>query len=71
MILWMLEDSNSGKDEILPKERERIPLARAKEREQEKMEKMVRNHQDERTHRKLKISVGIAGKQVTNTRTAG
>ena len=26
---------------ILPKERERIPLALAKEREQEKMEKMV------------------------------
>ena len=35
------------KDEIFPKERERIPLALAKEREQEKMEKMVRNHQDE------------------------
>ena len=50
-------------------QRERIPLA--KEREQERMEKMVRNHQDERTHRKLKVSVGIAGKQVTNTRTAG
>ena len=33
--------------------------------------KMVRNHQDERTHRKPKVSVGIAGKQVTNTRTAG
>ena len=47
MILWMLEDSYSGKDEILPKERERIPLAVAKEREQEKMEKMVRNHQVE------------------------
>ena len=29
------------------KEKERIPLAVAKEREQEKMEKMVRNHQDE------------------------
>ena len=71
MILWMLEDSDSGKDESLPKERERIPLALAKGREQEKMEKMVRNHQDERTHRKLKVSVGIAGKQVTNARTAG
>ena len=41
MILWMLEDSDSGKDEIFPKERERIPLALAQEREQEKMEKMV------------------------------
>ena len=68
MILWMLEDSDSGKDENLPKEREGIPLALAKEREQEKM---VRNHQDERTYRELKVSVGIAGKQVTNTRTAG
>ena len=71
MILWMLEGSENGKDEILPKERERIPLALAKEREQETMEMMVRNHQDERTHRKLKVCVGIAGKQVTNTRTAG
>ena len=67
MILWMLEDSDSGKDEILLKERERIPLALAKEREQKKM---VRNHQDEQTHRKFKVSVGLAGKHVTNTRTA-
>ena len=70
-ILWMLEDSDSGKDETLPKERDRISLALAEEREQEKMEKMVRNHQDERTHRKLKVSVGIAGKQVISTRIAG
>ena len=48
-----------------------IPPALAKEREQEKMERMVRNHRDERTHRKLKVSVGSAGKQVTSTRTAG
>ena len=47
----MLEDSDNGKNEILPKERERIPLALAKEKEQEKIEKMVRNHQDEKTHR--------------------
>ena len=67
----MLEDSDSGKDEILPKERERIPLVPAEEREQEKMEKMVRYHQDKRTHRKRKVSVGIVGKQVRNTRTAG
>ena len=59
MIQWMLEVSVGGKDEILPKDRERITLALAKEKEQEKMEKMVRNHQDERTHRKLKVSVGI------------
>ena len=43
----MLEDSDSGKDETLPKERERTPLALAKEREEEKMERMVRNHRDE------------------------
>ena len=67
----MLEDSDSGKDEIFPKVRERIPLVLAKEREQEKMERIMRNYQVERTHRKLKVNVGIAGKQVTNTRTAG
>ena len=38
-ILWVLEDSDSGKDEVSPKERERFPLTLAKEREQEKMEK--------------------------------
>ena len=64
----MLEDLDNGKDEPFPKERERTPLALAKGREQEKM---VRNHQDEPTHRKFKVSVGIAGKQVTNRRTAG
>ena len=30
-ILWMLEDSDNGKDEPFPKERERTPLALAKE----------------------------------------
>ena len=49
----MLEDSDNGKDEPCPKERERTPLALAKEREQEKM---VRNHQDEQTHRRFKVS---------------
>ena len=44
------------------------PLALAKEREQEKM---VRNHQDEQTHRKFKVSVGIAGKHAINRRIAG
>ena len=48
----MLEDSDNGKDEPFPKERERTPLALAKEREQEKM---VRNHQVEQTHRKFKV----------------
>ena len=57
-----------GKDEPLPKERESTPLALAKEREQEKM---VQNHQDEQTHRKFNVSVGIAGKQVINRRIAG
>ena len=71
-ILRMLEDSDNGKGEVFPKkERERIPLALAKEREQEKMEKMMRNHQDERTHQKFKVSVGTAGKQVISLRTAG
>ena len=49
---------------------EHLALALTKEWEQENMEKMG-NHQDERTHRKLNVSVGIAGKQVTITRTAG
>ena len=40
-----------------------IPLALGKGREQEKM---VRKHQDEQTHRKFKVTVGIAGKQVIN-----
>ena len=29
-ILWMLEDSDNGKDEVFPKERERILLAKGK-----------------------------------------
>ena len=62
----MLEGSDNRKDELFQKERERTPLA--KEREQEKM---VRNHGDEQTLRKFKVSVGIAGKQVINRRTAG
>ena len=70
MILWMMEDSDSGKDEIFLKEKERILSALAKEREQERMEKLVRNHQDERVRREIKISVGIAERQVTNTRIA-
>ena len=49
MILRMLEDSDIGKDEPLPKERERAPLA--KEREQENM---VRNYRDEQTRRRFK-----------------
>ena len=53
----MLEDSDSGKDETLPKGRERIPLALAKEREQEKMENMVRNHLFFVTERKNGTSV--------------
>ena len=64
----MLEDSDNGMDELFPKERERTPLALAKEREHEKM---VRNHQDEQTRRKFKVSVGIAGKQIMNRRIAG
>ena len=53
------------------KGKERILLALAKEREQERMEKIVRNHQDERVRREIKISVGIGRKQVTKTRIAG
>ena len=49
---------------LFPKERERTPLALAKEWEQEKM---VRNHPDEQTRRRFfKVSVGIPGKQVIN-----
>ena len=33
--------------------------------------KMVRNHEDERTHQKFKVSVGTAGQQVIISRTAG
>ena len=47
MIPWMSEDSDSGKDEMFPKESEIIPPALAKEREQEKMERIVRNHRGE------------------------
>ena len=65
-ILWMLEDSDNRKDEPFPKEGERTPLAKEKGQE-----KMVRNHWDEQTHRRFKVSVGIAGKQVINRRTAG
>ena len=61
-ILWLLEDSDSGKDETCPKVRERIPLALAKEMDQEKMEKMVRNHQDERTQSQC-WNCGITGHQ--------
>ena len=61
-ILYMLEDSDSGKDEILHPKRERIPLILLKEREQEKMEKMVRNHQDERTYRKTQSQCWNCGK---------
>ena len=46
---WRIRTTERTK--FFPKERERFPLALAKEREQEKMEKMVRNHQDERTPR--------------------
>ena len=41
-------------------------IGKAKAREQEKM---VRNHRDEQTRRRFKVSVGIAGKQVINRRT--
>ena len=63
----MLEDSDSGKDEPFPKEGERTSLALAKKKKQEKM---VRNHRDEQTRRKFTVSVGIAGKQLINRRTA-
>ena len=68
MILWMLEDPDNGKDEPFSKGKGKTPLALAKEREQEKI---VRNHRDDQTHRKFKVSVGLAGKQVMNRRIAG
>ena len=58
---WKVRNSSKGKE---------YSTGIGKGKELEKDGKMVRNHQDERTHRKLKVSVGIAGKQVTNTRTA-
>ena len=57
-----------GKGRTFSKQKGRTSLALAEEREQEKM---VRHHRNERTRRRFKVSVGIAGKQVTNTRTAG
>ena len=45
------------KDDLLPRERGRTPLAKGKEQE-----KMVQSHQDKRTCRRFKVSVGIAGK---------
>ena len=66
MILWMLVDSDNGRDDSLPKEKGRTPLARGKEQK-----RTVRSLQDNRTRKRFKASVGIAGKQVTNRRIAG
>ena len=62
MILWMLEDSDNGKGDLLPRERGRIPRAQRKEQE-----KMVQSHQDKRTRKRSKVSVGIAGKHVVTS----
>ena len=62
----MLEDSDSGKDDPLPRDRGRTPLAKGKEQE-----KMVQSHQDNRTRKRFKVSVGTEGKHVINRRFAG
>ena len=61
MTLWMLADSDNGGDDPLPKERGRTPLAREKEQE-----RMVPSLQVNRTRKRFKVSVEIAGKQVIN-----
>ena len=62
----MLEDLDKGKGDLLSRERRRTPLAKGKEQE-----KMVQSHQDKRTRRRFKVSVGIPGKQVISRRIAG
>ena len=59
IILWMLADSDNGRDDPLPKERGRTPLARWKEQE-----RTVRSLQDNRTRQRFMVSVGSAGQQV-------
>ena len=66
MILWMMEDLDSGKGDLLSRERGRTPMAKGKEQE-----KMVQSHQDKRTRRRFKVSFGIAEKPVINRRIAG
>ena len=62
----LLEESDNGKDDLLPRERGRTTLAKGKEQEN-----MVQCHRDKRTRRRFKVCVGIAGKQVINRRIAG
>ena len=58
MILWMLEDLDQGKGDLLSRGKVKKPhWQRGKEQE-----KMVPSHQDKRTRRRFKVSVGIAGK---------
>ena len=65
MILWMFEDLDTGKCDVLSREKGRTPLAKGK-----RQEHMVQSHQDKRTRRRSKTGVGIAGKQVINRRIA-
>ena len=56
----------NGKGDQLSRERRRIPLAKGKSRK-----KMAQSHQDKRTRRRSRVSVGIEGKQVIIGRIAG
>ena len=67
-ILWMLEDSDNGKDEPFPKERERNPTGTGKGKG---TGKDGAKSSGRANTQKFKVSVGIAGKQVINRRTAG
>ena len=70
MILWMLEDSNSGKDEIFQKEKERIPLALAKGKGTGKDGKDGAKSWGRVNTPETQSQCWNAGKEVTNTRTA-
>ena len=53
-----VEDSDSGKDEVFPKERERKPTGTGKGKGAAKDGKDGANNQDERTHQQSKVSAG-------------
>ena len=55
MILWMLADSDNGRDDLLSRERGKNPLAKGKEQDN-----MVQSHQHKQTRRRSKAGAGIA-----------
>ena len=50
IVLWMLADSDNGRDDPLPKERGGTPVARGKEQE-----RTVRSLQDNRARKRFKV----------------